>query len=462
MTAVPATCELWIDGARFADGRPAELTSDPVALSGLSIRWGRRTSVDQPDPGTCSVTVLDPPGGRRFDAAVPLGATLRVVSDVAGARVIVFDGRVTDLDANYSDSDGGATVDVVAADLTADLGNRYVGDDPWPVEALSVRVGRILALAGATQAATIDPRPAGVTVSRMDADRQGAMNLLGDLATSAGAVLWSAVDDVAGPYLWFEDPARRPAGSVLMQYPSLLWAPGSAAGGAAAGQISACDVLQDPVHWQLDTTDLLTRATVRWKDQSTSPDVTERLVTTVDTAAETAYGARAISVGTLLTSTQAATELCTAVLAAHANAAAWRCTGLSVDLSLVTADDAATRHLAATLLDNNQRIGAPLTLVDLPEWTPTTAATSLFVEGGDYHYTDGRWVLALDTIPAAGTGSSISYAQLDRSIRGVDFDPAVSYTDLIGVGPNLNPAGYPWTAATGTWNTATGTWMDQQ
>jgi hypothetical protein len=455
---VPATCELWIDGARYADGQPAELTTDPVALTGLSITWGRKTTVDQPEPATCSVTVLDPPGGVRFDATVTLGSALRVWSALGGQRVIVFDGRVTDLDATYSQDDGGATVDLVAADLTADLGNRYVGDDPWAQETLAARVGRILALAGATQQAQIDPRPAAVQVGRMDADRQGAMNLLTDLATTAGAVLWSAVDPSSGAYLWFEDPGLRPAGQVLVQYPSLYWAPSAAP--ATAGAMTADDVLRSPVHWYLDTSDLLTRVTVRWRDQTTTPDPTERLVTVVDTAAETAWGAKALSVGTLLVSSQAASELCTGVLAAHATAGAWRSTGLTWDLDLTTDPaDPDTVALALLLLDGTARIGTSLTLTDLPDWTPTGAATRLFVEGGTYVFEDGRWVLALDTVPSAGTGTSISYAQLDPSIRGQDFDPALTYSALTGVGPN-SPTGQSWSAASGTWAAATGTWME--
>jgi hypothetical protein len=455
---VPATCELWISGTRFADGRPAELTSDPVALSGLKVTWGRRTSVDQPPPATCTFTVLDPPGGVRFDAAVPLGASCRIWSELGSRRVIVFDGRVTDLDASYSDDDGGASVAVVAADLTADLGNRFIGDDPWPQETLATRVGRILTLAAGGQTAQLDPRPAAVLVGRMDADRQGAMPLLEDLASSSGSVLWSAVDPTTGAYLLYEDPALRAAGSVLIQYSTGLWGPSEGSAGAGL-EVDACLVLQDPLHWFLDTTDLLTRATVRWQDQATAPDPTERVVTIVDTDLEASHGARGISISTMLTTAQAASQLATAAMAAHASATAWRSTGLTWDLAVSEDNDPATQTLAMALLDNNSRIGLLLSLVNLPEWTPVTAAINLFVEGGTYEYAEGRWTLALDTVPSTGTGLSVTYAQMPDSVRDVDMDPTVSYADLLGVGPPVY-SGSSWAAATGTWAAATGSWME--
>lgn len=453
---LPATCELWVNGVRFADGQPAELTTDPVALSGLTLTWGRKSTVDQPSPSVLTFTVLDPPGGNRFEQAVPLGAGVRIWSAVGAARVIVFDGRVTDLDATYSGPDGGATVAVVAADLAQDLGHRFIGDDPWVQETVQTRVSRILTLAAGGQTAQLDPRPAAVLVGRMDADRQGAMPLLQDLATTSGSVLWSAVT-AAGSFLQFEDPQLRPAGAVLVQYASGLWGPSAGPGGI---QVAASLVLRDPLHWFLDTTDLLTRATVRWQDQTTTPDPTERVVTIVDTDLETTHGARGLSVGTLLVSSQAASQLATAAMAAHNTAGAWRSTGLTWDLADSLTGNQAEIDLAAQLLDNNTRAGLLLSLVDLPDWTPVGAAVTLFVEGGSYEYTDGRWVLALDTVPSTGTGRSVTYAQMPATVTDLDMDPGVSYAELLGVGAPLVVTGAPWSAATGTWAQATGTWRD--
>jgi hypothetical protein len=112
-----------------------------------------------------------------------------------------------------------------------------------------------------------------------------------------------------------------------------------------------------------------------------------------------------------------------------------------------------------TLLDNNSRIGLLLSLVNLPDWTPVGAVVSLFVEGGTYEYAEGRWMLALDTVPSTGTGRSITYAQMPESVRDIDMDPTVSYADLLGVGPPVYTGG-SWADASGTWAAATGSWKD--
>ena len=71
-----------------------------------------------------------------------------------------------------------------------------------------------------------------------------------------------------------------------------------------------------------------------------------------------------------------------------------------------------------------------MTLTGLPEWTPTAAITSLFVEGGTYTFDGGAWTLALDTVPSSGTGHSITYQEMNRSIRDMDMDRSVTYADL--------------------------------
>ena len=62
-TALPPSCVLWVNGVRYPDGQPAELDTEPVALTGLSVLWGRDTTIDQPAPATCTFDVLDLPGG---------------------------------------------------------------------------------------------------------------------------------------------------------------------------------------------------------------------------------------------------------------------------------------------------------------------------------------------------------------------------------------------------------------
>jgi hypothetical protein len=431
-----------VDGVRYADGQPGEASADPFALAGLTIEWGRDNTVDQPDPATCSFRIMDPPGGAiRFDDTVALGSTVVVWTELAGRRAVVFGGRVTDLEAEFDDDGGAGACNVIAADQLSDLGNRFVGSEPWAMQWLRDRAKRILAAVGVSDAGlTVADRPATVQISRMDVDRQAAAPLLQDLAVSTGAILWAAYDPAkAGPYLYYEDPAKRASLYVLAQnLATLLWAP--APGSGAGTPLSSCQVLRDPVRWSRAVTDLITRATVRWRDQSTAPGTTERTVQLIDTAAEAAYGARGISIGTDLTTSTDADSLAAGTLAAHQPSPSWRTTGLTWDLAQAEPADTAAQDLAFTLLGGVTRLGYAISLTDLPYWTPTTAAVQLYIEGGTYTYDtdDGgtpRWVLELNGSPATGLGGSLSYGSTDLSIRYADVDRAVTYLSMIGVGP---------------------------
>lgn len=465
MSAIPATCELWVDGTRYADGTGPEAPEAPVALSGLRVTWGRTTTVDQPDPSTCSFVILDPAAGDRFDADLGLGSVVQVISAVNGSRVLVFDGRVTDLDATHSPGLEGAIVQVVCSDAAADLDNRYVGDEPWPQETVLARATRVLDLTGAGYALQIDPRPAAVLVSRQDVDRRGAYGLLQDLAISSAAIVRASVTATGDPLVYLQDPTTRPALYALFQREAdNLW---TVVDSSSTGhQLSANEVLQDPTHWLRDVTDLLTRASVGWLDPTGDPDPTSRTVTVIDAAGEDAAGARAISVTSLLVTSTAAATLANGILATHSMGGVWRSTGLSWDLTATEDNGAKPSALAATLLDLRTRQGQAVALVDLPTWTPEGAQVSMYVEGGTYTYGPGAdglqgWTLGMDTIPGAGGGSSVTYATIDKSIRASDMDPEVSYIDLMGVSMG-RPIGPAWSALDPalTWATTPGNWYD--
>jgi hypothetical protein len=429
---------LFIDGVRYPDGQPGEDPGNPFAVSGLSIQWGRDTTLDQPGPAQCTFTVLDPPGGTvRFDDTVRLGSAVAVYSTVAGgSRVMVYGGRVTDLTASFDDAAGAGQCKVAVADTLADLANRYVGAEPWAAQPLVDRARRILAAVGVSGAGlNVAARLQPIPVSRMDVDRQAAAGLLQDLATSAGGVLWTAVTSATDTYWYFEDPwARASLIRFVKDTGTGLWAPTTAAGGSGY-PLSGCQVLQAPVHWERAVTDLLTRVTVRWLDQTTTPGTTERSVMVLDSASEATYGARGVSVGTILTTASDANTVASGIMAAHPSSPQWRTTGLTWDLDQTEVLDAAAVDLAGRLLSNTGRLGLALSLTDLPYWTPTAAAVSLYVEGGRYQYVDGRWLLGLDCSPATGLGQSITFDQVDEACRYVDVARSVRYLDMIGVGP---------------------------
>lgn len=456
MATLPATCEVWIDGTRYAD----DVSDDPFALDGLVISWGRENTIDQPDAATCSFTILDPPGGTvRFDQTVRLGSVVAVWSVVNDQRVLVFGGRITDLVAEFDDGAASGSCQVIAADALSDLANRFVGSEPWPAEVLWQRAQRILTQASPTAIlGTIPNRPALLQVSRMDVDRQSATSLLTELAVTGSAVLWASIDPATlRPLIYFEDPTLRASLYVFAEGSDLLWRPTPGAADATS-ELSACDVLQDPVQWKRAVTDMITRATVRYLDQSTTPAPTDRTLTAVNTGAEVTFGARGISVGTILTLAADANLLLTSLLASHQPGPTWRASGLTWDFGATSEPDAAALTLAAELLDITGRQGHGIALTDLPYWTPTAASTLLYIEGGDYRFEDSRWVLALNGNPATGLGSSLNYGQTDRSVRYVDIDPTVKFIDMIGVGPS-GGTGPDWAELVGTWEQQTTNWM---
>jgi hypothetical protein len=180
---------------------------------------------------------------------------------------MVFSGLITDLDANYDLHKGGTVVSVIAQDWTADLGNRYIGAEPWAQDSLGNRFAGMVALAGQATTYKIDPGPAALSVSYRDVDNQPAYRLMAELATSAGGVLWSATNLVTGPYLWLEDiDTRLPLETLQKDPDGVIRIHLDTNTGAI--EIDACLPLLEPVHWVQATNDDATRVVIQWKEQT--------------------------------------------------------------------------------------------------------------------------------------------------------------------------------------------------
>jgi hypothetical protein len=358
---------------------------------------------------------------------------LVVLAPAAGADrlAVVFGGRITDLSAQHTDDDR-TLVAITAQDHTAELANRDVGDQPWPAEPLGARAQRIVTLAGQSTALTVAPGIAGVQVTAMDVDAQPSTGLLAELATSADAVLWSAVHLTTGQYLLMEDTAARAALAKLAMVDGVVTiVPAGPAAGAV--QLSACDVLLDPVRWVQDVADVATRVAVRWLEQTT-PDTTEHTETVTDAGLLAAMGVRRIGIGTVLTSSADALALANRVLARTSDLG-WRIGGLTWATGLDPLDPGQVAA-AFALLDGTTRLGAAIQLTDLPAWSPAPESTTgLFLEGGTYTFTDAAWTLDLTVSRAIAQGSSLPWTALDPGWSWDEFDPAVSWNDLAGVGP---------------------------
>lgn len=354
---------------------------------------------------------------------------------VAQRTVLVFTGRITSLTARAAGG-GGVTVDVSAADWTADLANDAIGDDPWLAQPLSTRVARILALTGSGVTADIDTFPAGQQVSWVDVDSQPAMDLLSDLAISADAVLWSAWHGSRGFYLWFEDPANRAALKVLAVDPDTGYV--EIVGGTRPSNgiyLPSCSIALDPIQVVQDVSDVLTRVDVGWQEQTLDedglPSPTDRNYLLVDAAAEAEFGQRRVQVGTQLT-TQAAAQTIASRVLARSRGLGWRADGFTWDTRLPDEFTDADRRAAMDLLDGTLRIGAPLVIDDMPDWAPSGPVLVSYLEGGTYTFEGGRWTFDLNLSPSGQTGASARWVDLPTTWTWRMFDPGLVWLDLLG------------------------------
>ena len=94
-----------------------------------------------------------------------------------------------------------------------------------------------------------------------------------------------------------------------------------------------------------------------------------------------------------------------------------------------------TRDLAAAIDDALRDFDVRVT--ELPDWSPAGAELPVYLEGGQYHYDDGRWVLDLNVSSARGQGESVTWAELPPAWRWVDVDPALTWAGVSGAAGGL-------------------------
>lgn len=366
-----------------------------------------------------------------------------ILAPAGGAAVslLVFGGRITDME-SLAEGDT-AQLDITATDFLGDLGNRFVGDEPWMKEPLQTRFLRVLQLAraGAEPAITADiaSTVAAVPMSWEDVDHRAASGLLTDMAQSVDGVLWSATHLVSGPFVRLEDPEQRPSlyqlalqGGFIVIVPVN---PDTLPIGQRPLDISSCDVLREPVRFVLDVSDIATRTTVQWAEQTLNdegqPAPTERTVAVIDPSAEIAYGTRNISVQTLLTTQVEAQDVAERLLARSTGQ--WRMEGLQVADDDFLVPDTTAVELLLALLDGVKRGGLPLRVTDLPPWSPMGTSAVCYLEGGTYSYTGGGWVLSLTVSRATGLGSNAQWDQLPPTWTWNQWSPGITWDDLRGV-----------------------------
>lgn len=415
-----------------------------VSTAVVSDVWiGVRVTVYPSGPAWDAAPVIawDAATGTWNDAAAFYLDNVQVTAPAGGVtrEVLVFSGRVTDIQASWDAGKGGAVADVTAADFTADMDNVRIGDEPWTAEPMGDRFDRIITLSGLGIPAVIDDALRLPVVSWQDVDSQPVTGLLQDLAQSVDGVMWSAVHSTTGPYIYVEDPASRPALYTLAVDPDsglvVIVAATDVPDGLA---LSACDVLRDPVQWVQNVSDVSTRVNVGWLEQGVDddgqPTTTDRSVVLIDADLEVNHGQRSVSVSTLLTTEADAGRIADAILE-RASVTGWRIGGATVDDYAMESTGPDAVNLMLQLLDGTIRNGLPVTLTDLPPWSPVGEAVPGYVEGGSYTFADGYWTLAVTLSRATTKGVSVAWAELpnDPAWAWANFDPEITWADLFGV-----------------------------
>lgn len=138
----PPAISVFCDGVLLADGRDTSSLA-PMVLSGLAVHWGRATILDQPQPATCTMTLLDVLGGQQFRDVVGVGRALDVRADAtiyaAPGAVVLMDYQFTALPLpplvgqNTSASLAAGALKLIATDATDPVVVDFPPGQPQPV-----------------------------------------------------------------------------------------------------------------------------------------------------------------------------------------------------------------------------------------------------------------------------------------------------------------------------------------
>lgn len=386
---------------------------------------------------------INNPAGSYLDikaaSTTPTSATNREVlvwaGDIAKARLTPA-------------GDNAVLAAVTAVDPASALANTTIGDDPWPVQSVEERATRIIDLAEDASfkryELLVDEPLRDVRVQARDVDAQPAQDLASTLAATAGAALWPAASAARGAYLWMEDPQSRRSSRVLTVDGNGIAQIVPAPTGAVA-ELTAGDILRDPISWDQDPSTIASSVDVKWlqaygRDPETgSLNTVERTVTVTDYDLVDEFGLRKLSVDTELAYRADAVDLATRMLK-QAAGTPWMFDGLVIDTRVLTRaplpdgpSQADRLTLVLDLLDGARRIGKAVNVPDMPAWTPGGTEVGLFIEGGTYTLNDGKWLLELRASPAAGQGHSVTWNEMPVGLTWDEMGD-ITWDDLHGVG----------------------------
>lgn len=386
-------------------------------------------------------------GTRSWDSLAVMALTDVGIIDPAtgvGRAASVFTGRVTDIQAAWDGGSNRVIAKVICRDERGEIANRDIGGEPWPAESIALRFDRIMDAAELT-GFQYELSPSAMTpiVTWMDVDRQQALSLLDELAVSADAVLWSASSLVFGPYLYLESMNDRAPLLTLEEGIDGLVRIVSNFDPLEAGavELDACNLSLNGVWWISSVADYSTRVIVRWLEQVVDPETseikpTDRSVELRNEDDEALYGVYRDSIGTKLTTEAAANSLASSLLG-RLNQRTWRLDGLEWDTAVAGGMTSYDLDVFMTILDGSSRLGLPMVMTNLPDWTPIPMGQTVpyYLEGGTFRSRNGAWSLDLDVSSGVAAGNAaIAWNELPSSDWSWDmWDEAVTWASLAGV-----------------------------
>lgn len=157
-----------------------------LVLDGLSLQWSYGSPglfPDQPQPVTLALQLLFSASFLADDVVIGAAVALTFLTDAypdAGDpstyATATFSGRIGTVSA--APHRLGVLYTVVCTDITAQLGESFVGDTPWPAEPMLTRINRIAALAGLPALWVDSDTHGGSPLAARDVDAQPALELL--------------------------------------------------------------------------------------------------------------------------------------------------------------------------------------------------------------------------------------------------------------------------------------------
>lgn len=323
----------------------------------------------------------------------------------------VFTGRISDVPVVWDSRLGRPVATVAAVDFIAEMANQRIGGVPWPTESAKARASRIIQASGRTIKMEMDSTVQNRLLKAKDVDSRTPSGELETIAVSTGSVLWPASHATLGEYVKFEDMAlRKPLYKLSFDQAGIPT--------IDPLSLNALELPASSIHRNAqivrDTMALATIVRIRWNEETHDDEGelswTQRTEKAIDEQRLKKHGHREISVSTDLVKISDAKALAASTLASAAPGT-WTIPEAVLDTSL----PGFTEKGALALLDATSRIGKAITLTGAAPWIPGAPRIPAYVDGGQYSYQCGRWLLTLNLTRPAGALSSVRWRDMPQT-----------------------------------------------